>query len=93
MEYLRYLQQRVQFYLADKYLMPKRSHDELGIVHELFKLALFLLGDMSGRRIVSVLNDISVSFDSQIAEFVFKIAYLVGPKELLEVVNTTASVQ
>ena len=56
--------------------MPKRSHDELGIVHELFKLALFLLGDMSGRRIVSVLNDISVSFDSQIAEFVFKIAYL-----------------
>ena len=56
--------------------MPKRSHDELGIVHELFKLALFLLGDMSGRRIVSVLDDIPVGFDRKIAELVLKIAYL-----------------
>ena len=75
--------------------MPKRSHDELGIVHELFKLALFLLGDMSGRRIVSVLNDISVSFDSQIAEFVFKIAYLgrtkgvVGGGEILRLPSSS----
>ena len=56
--------------------MTKCTHNELGIVHELLQLTFFLLGDMSGGRIVSVLDDVSVCFNSEIAEFVFKIADL-----------------
>lgn len=60
----------------NEYLMTERTHNELGIVHELLKLALFLLRDMSGGRIISVLYGVSIGFDRKIAELVLKIAYL-----------------
>ena len=56
--------------------MTERTHDELSIVYKLLKFTLFLFGDMSGGRIVSVLDDVPVGFDCQVAELIFKIAYL-----------------
>ncbi|KUO73484.1 MAG: hypothetical protein APF81_05190 [Desulfosporosinus sp. BRH_c37] len=63
--------------------MPQSSHDNLGVVDEFFQLALFFLRNVSGGRVVPILNEITLRFVRQSTEAVFKVADFRRPEDFI----------
>ena len=60
--------------------MSQGSHNYFCIINEFLQFAFFFFCDVTGSRIVSILDLIAISLQSQIAKTIFKIAYLCRAK-------------